>query len=378
MVLVRKRFFRTHCVETLRNSHALKPIRAKTLFRRKTTMPTTSTAAVGLSSSAQAEKGHSGRKRIGARSVEISRPTNGHVVDHFIDDRIDSPVEYVDEPQPVRASSEGRDGSTTAGHTPDTQSAPSPININRPVKSAMVHPGEGTAVDLGQHIHIISSATPASAQYRTRQILRERTFSRTLSIQSTRTADHRPERSASHYYASPMVRGATLTRSMTKPTPTHIPHPQLNMNTGYGGFSYPPYFLPWLLPESWKKAIMNRISTRKNNLTIFTNPTIAPEGITQGGRLVMPGQGINGAIGDPQSVSLGQSARARVAEWMPDRLEGLVVGRNSRFYTEELDEDVIEQLGGVEYKALRLLAWLIPGVSARQSSRVYASRANGK
>ena len=351
MVLVRKRFFRIHCEETLRNSNALTSSRTKTFFGRNNTTP----AAGG--SGGQAEKKPSGRKRIGARSVEISRPTNGHVVDDFINERAASPEHYDDPLGRGEDSDKGRDGSTTAGHTPDTE--PQRAQSGQPLKSAMTYQGDGNGVIPGQHIQIISEATPSSAQYRTRQMLRERTFTRTLSLQPTTDVERSRSRAPVHDYASPLIRGATLTRA---PTATHRPHPHTNMNTGYGGFDYPPYIVRWLLPKSWKESIMRRISTRKNNLTIFTHPTLAPERITQGGRLVMPGQGINGE--NPNDLSLGQSVRARVAQWMPDSLEGLVVGRNSRFYTEELDEEAIEQLGGVEYKALRLLAWLIPGVSA--------------
>lgn len=38
----------------------------------------------------------------------------------------------------------------------------------------------------------------------------------------------------------------------------------------------------------------------------------------------------------------------------------LKTGRNSKFELEELDDDQIEELGGVEYAALNALAWIIP------------------
>ena len=49
--------------------------------------------------------------------------------------------------------------------------------------------------------------------------------------------------------------------------------------------------------------------------------------------------------------------------WMPDTLASLVVGRNSRFFTEELDDEELEQIGGVEYRALRLLSYAVAAVS---------------
>jgi hypothetical protein len=51
------------------------------------------------------------------------------------------------------------------------------------------------------------------------------------------------------------------------------------------------------------------------------------------------------------------------ARWMPDTLASLVVGRNSRFFTEELDDEELEQIGGVEYRALRLLSYAVAAVS---------------
>jgi hypothetical protein len=62
------------------------------------------------------------------------------------------------------------------------------------------------------------------------------------------------------------------------------------------------------------------------------------------------------------------------ARWMPNTLASLVVGRNSRFFTEELDDEELEQIGGVEYRALRLLSYAVAAVgpashSARRSDR---------
>jgi hypothetical protein len=48
---------------------------------------------------------------------------------------------------------------------------------------------------------------------------------------------------------------------------------------------------------------------------------------------------------------------------MPDTLASLVVGRNSRFFTEELDDEDLEKIGGVEYRALRLLSYAVAAVS---------------
>ncbi len=41
----------------------------------------------------------------------------------------------------------------------------------------------------------------------------------------------------------------------------------------------------------------------------------------------------------------------------------LDVGRNSHFYTETLTDEQLEYLGGAEYRALRVLSYLVPAVS---------------
>ncbi|KAJ7145738.1 cation transport protein-domain-containing protein [Mycena epipterygia] len=51
---------------------------------------------------------------------------------------------------------------------------------------------------------------------------------------------------------------------------------------------------------------------------------------------------------------------AKDVPWLGLVLDGLVVGRNSAFRTEELSDEQLEFIGGVEYRALRLLSYLIP------------------
>ncbi|KAF7345041.1 Potassium transporter [Mycena venus] len=49
---------------------------------------------------------------------------------------------------------------------------------------------------------------------------------------------------------------------------------------------------------------------------------------------------------------------AKEVPWLS--FDGLVVGRNSAFHTETLSDDQLEFIGGVEYRALRLLSYFIP------------------
>lgn len=49
------------------------------------------------------------------------------------------------------------------------------------------------------------------------------------------------------------------------------------------------------------------------------------------------------------------------AKWL--EFSGLIVNRNSDFRTDSLSDEQLESIGGVEYKALRLLSYLVPAVS---------------
>ncbi|KAF7309853.1 Potassium transporter [Mycena indigotica] len=53
-----------------------------------------------------------------------------------------------------------------------------------------------------------------------------------------------------------------------------------------------------------------------------------------------------------------ETLEAKKVPWLS--FDGLVVGRNSAFRTETLSDDQLEVIGGVEYRALRLLSYLIP------------------
>lgn len=45
------------------------------------------------------------------------------------------------------------------------------------------------------------------------------------------------------------------------------------------------------------------------------------------------------------------------------KFNGLTVGRNSFFHTDYLTDEQLEEIGGVEYRALRLLSYLVAFVS---------------
>lgn len=58
----------------------------------------------------------------------------------------------------------------------------------------------------------------------------------------------------------------------------------------------------------------------------------------------------------PASLTLDESAHP----WL--KFSGLVVSRNSDFHTETLSDEQLENVGGAEYRALRLLSYAVPAV----------------
>ena len=56
-------------------------------------------------------------------------------------------------------------------------------------------------------------------------------------------------------------------------------------------------------------------------------------------------------------------AQRHYLSWIPDGIDGLIIGRNSDFYTDELTDEQLEWLGGIEYRALRFLSYLVFAVS---------------
>lgn len=54
--------------------------------------------------------------------------------------------------------------------------------------------------------------------------------------------------------------------------------------------------------------------------------------------------------------------------WLPDGVDGLIIGRNSEFYTDELTDEQLEHLGGIEYRALRFLSYFVFIVSVETAA----------
>jgi hypothetical protein len=62
------------------------------------------------------------------------------------------------------------------------------------------------------------------------------------------------------------------------------------------------------------------------------------------------------------TVTSFQTLDENQAKWLS--FSGLIVQRNSDFRVDSLTDDQLEQVGGAEYRALRLLSYLVPAVSS--------------
>ena len=59
-----------------------------------------------------------------------------------------------------------------------------------------------------------------------------------------------------------------------------------------------------------------------------------------------------------------EKREARHARWLPPGVRTMVVGRNSQFFEEEVSDEELELLGALEWKATRLLTWVLIAVSS--------------
>lgn len=76
---------------------------------------------------------------------------------------------------------------------------------------------------------------------------------------------------------------------------------------------------------------------------------------------------LNGPISHDES---GRAILGQTVPWL--NFDGLVVGRNSNFDTKSLSDEQVEQIGGTEYRALRLLSYLVPIVRSRACLDVHS------
>jgi hypothetical protein len=231
------------------------------------------------------------------------------------------------------------------GEEPKTASSPLSLQETRrgiPI-SQTFETMNSTQVDQDRAVLSRSRTVQIDEPYRRRQSIRA------LSLRQN-TLDHRTSTIRSGQVDSVPEPGSKYTN--------HIPHPLQSQHSGFGGFPGPLKLFKSILPHSTNSQLERRLTRTETGVTLLTNSRrrVFDKDEHPGFKRHREGDMERGG-------AWGDQVRAHVAHWMPENLGGLVIGRNSRFYTEELGDEELEQLGGVEYRALRLLGYLVGSVS---------------
>nr|ODN93176.1 potassium ion transporter [Cryptococcus depauperatus CBS 7841] len=373
MVLVRKRYFRTRCEQLLVNDR----------LRREPTL--------AYDTAFQGFDHHLGQgfkstlKKIRGQNVAISGPIAGHKIGHFVEDRAgdgenraddqnvmtDSPVEMFFEENDLRErsdrpteanilSSVGKSGGTTlVGTNPYPSQANSPAvtttALNQSLsfqRRAPIDPSFHARQRLRSQIRTNSvncgQAQPPSQRPVQQPLPIEsshHTDVDTLSKRKTaiRIKDHIQHSQTQSYNPHHCNRQTTPLHHASKESHSPIPVLSGHNYTGYGGFPTPVEIINNLLPRKAKECLYRPV--RKTSILHFPTHHHNLEHDTEKGG---------------HEESWGEAFVGTMAKWMPEGLQGLIIGRNSRFWTEELEDEELEQIGGVEYRALRTLSYLIP------------------
>lgn len=347
MVLVRKRYFRIHCSELLKGDY----------FRRtNTVMPDRQSAFSKTFTLNPASPSKSNRVKDKERNEklskrEISSPKDARALGSYVPDEVtsvdrtiqESPLSFQRQrsrvsfrpsieisaaPQQANGS---MDGPTVQGSVKEEEEGEDRSAVNGPTPS--------TGLSHARTIQI--SDTAPTRQYQARQRIRSQSRAMSLGVGP-----------------SPKTMQTNIPLDSTKTMPSPLPRPEGIKNSGMGGFPTASQLLPYLLSSRTRSTIHRHFSrpNLERETTMLTNPHVprVETGEEEGG----------------WSAAL----MSGVAKWMPDTLTHLVVGRNSRFFTEELDDEELEQIGGVEYRALRLLSYAVSAVCPNLVSK--ASSAN--
>jgi len=282
------------------------------------------------------------------RGEAISGPLDARPVgDYLMETVADSPADMGTSDGRPSTADEDFSSTNQQDHSESTTAQSSAIITRNAEPNAETSPKTRTAqqlppiqIPMGRTRTIqISEPCPNSALHH-RQRLRERSrgmsFARSPLSQPPMTGPPRRSTGVSTYSADSASRH-------------HIPSPVQHQHTGLGGFPSPIQLIGHVLPERAVTTMRHRLGRPERRHTLLLSRQLS----------------INRT--DTEQGDAGEeswdSVKAAVARWMPERLGGLVIGRNSRFFSEELDDEELEELGGVEYRALRLLSYLVPAVS---------------
>ena len=354
MVLIRKRYFRKHCETLLQRGDLIKPSRTKTFLTKTFTLPS---KHIG-------KDGGDKKKRKAGVGQPISAPSDPRLFAEYAERMVDSPTGFdnTDEDIDHADVASGRDeDSGRHGHLSPIQeeldSGTVTANTTQPSSPTLrrhdqdwIQPRPSVYHQATHTLH-----SPVHAHFAQRQTLRART--RGMSMM-TESQIHRVSSAPSQAPTSPpphtLLRKGTATTRHAPHAPVHIPRPHTKLHTGLGGFPGPIAIARHILPPSARSALSNRLKVPEKRHTLALHPTILPQPTR-----------VSSDVESGPIAAIEESwddVKAHVAKWMPEKLGGLVIGRNGRFFTEELDDETLEILGGVEYRALRLLSYLVPAV----------------
>ncbi|KAJ9098041.1 hypothetical protein QFC19_006476 [Naganishia cerealis] len=132
-----------------------------------------------------------------------------------------------------------------------------------------------------------------------------------------------------------------------QPTFSAIPHASSGRaaHSGRGGFPGLPTLLAYLfhaLPSPYTRKVYSLISCDQQVPTLkWAHPVQSVE------------QVIRGPLENHRDAA--EAKHAERVRWLPPGVRGVVVGRNSQIYDEELDDDDLEMFAAIEYKALKAL-----------------------
>lgn len=324
MVLVRKRYFRVYCSQLLKNDYfrrtnTIMPDRQGFLSRTFTRNPASPGGGERNGNRSTGSKSKRGQR---VSRMDISGPSDGRALGSVIPDKEDGIVgrEMAESPTSFHRS--------RTSFRPSMEIQPANESMDGPTAQGSVEEANGGPKASAGIPHTRTIQLPAdepTQQFQARQ--RIRTQSRAMSLGLAV-----PPKTVQH----------PINVTMTMPSP--LPRPDAAKHSGMGGFGTPLQWLPHLLPERAKISLQRRVSRPQleRQTTILTNARVQHN--------------------DEGEEDWSATLMSSMARWMPDTLTHLVVGRNSRFFSEELDDDDLEQIGGVEYRALRLLSYFIAAV----------------
>ncbi|WVW80474.1 hypothetical protein I302_102456 [Kwoniella bestiolae CBS 10118] len=350
MVLVRKYYFRNHCEQLILNDR----------LRRTNTLQPTQTVFQGFVTQPIKKKSKDLKEK---KALFISGPVSAHKIEGYVEDQDMTGREGVTDSPVEMAPEEGRVSEAVDAEANHSQ----PSTIGRSTTVFPTNPTSRAESPQAYTTAIPTSTSPGNQRnyphpqerlYDARQRLRQQTRKATLhqaaTVGSAPLSPSRPDRQHSRKATAGM--GSPLGRIKSTPSAAYynhpIPHPEGHKNTGMGGFPTPLEIIRDYMPSSTK----NKLARPVRKLEILTNLTMNKDEESKINRLLA----VSGSQVEEEE-SWTEMLRGSVAKWMPEGLGGMVIGRNSRFWSEELDDEELEQIGGVEYRALRLLSYLVTG-----------------